>query len=139
VADSKRRGEDAEDDRLDAIDDAPEADDLDEQDDDAPAGGRSSRTATRPRPAAAGKKSTVDRKATRSKEGDRPGIFARLLNFFREVVAELRKVIWPTRNELLTYTTVVVIFVAIMLTIVASLDYGFGKLVFAVFAGDVKK
>ena len=29
---------------------------------------------------------------------------ARLSRFLREVVAELRKVIWPTRNELVTYT-----------------------------------
>ena len=44
---------------------------------------------------------------------------ARFVRFIREVVAELRKVIWPTRKELLTYTTVVVVFVAIMMTIVA--------------------
>ncbi len=42
-------------------------------------------------------------------------------------MAELRKVIWPTRKELLTYTAVVVTFVAVMLTIVAGLDYAFAK------------
>ena len=46
------------------------------------------------------------------------GLFGRIARFFREVVAELRKVIWPTRKELLTYTAVVVAFVAVMLTIV---------------------
>jgi preprotein translocase subunit SecE len=58
---------------------------------------------------------------------------SRLLRFFREVVAELRKVIWPTRKELLTYTTVVVIFVTVMVAIVAGLDVGFARAVEFVF------
>ena len=37
---------------------------------------------------------------------------ARISLFYRQVVAELRKVIWPTRKELVTYTTVVLVFVA---------------------------
>jgi preprotein translocase subunit SecE len=42
--------------------------------------------------------------------------------FYRQVVAELRKVIWPTRNELVTYTTVSLIFVLIVVGIVFGLD-----------------
>ncbi len=53
--------------------------------------------------------------------------------FLREVRAELRKVIWPTRKELTTYTAVAVVFILIMVAIVTSLDYGFTKLIFAVF------
>jgi preprotein translocase subunit SecE len=53
--------------------------------------------------------------------------------FLRQVVAELRKVIWPTRKELGTYTTVALVFILVMVAIVTSLDYGFTKLVFAVF------
>jgi preprotein translocase subunit SecE len=48
--------------------------------------------------------------------------------FVRQVVAELRKVIWPTRRELGTYTAVALVFVIIMTTLVTSLDYGFTKL-----------
>ncbi|GLY91269.1 preprotein translocase subunit SecE [Actinoallomurus iriomotensis] len=44
------------------------------------------------------------------------------LLFYRQVVAELRKVIWPTRHELVTYTTVSLIFVIIVLAIVFGLD-----------------
>jgi len=55
--------------------------------------------------------------------------------FLRQVIAELRKVIWPTRKELVTYTTVAVVFILIMTAIVTSLDYGFTKLVFEVFGG----
>ena len=50
--------------------------------------------------------------------------------FFRQVIAELRKVIWPTRQELVTYTTVALMFILVMVGIVTSLDYGFTKLVF---------
>jgi len=49
------------------------------------------------------------------------------------MVGELRKVIWPTRKELVTYTVVCLVFVAVMVAIVTSLDYGFTKLVFWMF------
>ena len=58
---------------------------------------------------------------------------ARIALFYRQVVAELRKVIWPTRRELITYTWVVIVFVAVIATIVGIFDYGFGRLVLAVF------
>jgi preprotein translocase subunit SecE len=64
----------------------------------------------------------------------RGGPAARVSRFFREVVAELGKVIWPTRKELVTYTAVVIVFVSIMCAIVTGLDIGFGKLVTFVFA-----
>ena len=52
--------------------------------------------------------------------------------FLRQIIAELRKVIWPTRKELVTYTVVCLTFVLFMVVIVTSLDYGFTKLVFGV-------
>ena len=55
--------------------------------------------------------------------------------FYRQVVAELRKVVWPTQEQLITYFIVVMVFVVVMIGIVAALDLGFGKLVFAVFTG----
>jgi preprotein translocase subunit SecE len=42
-------------------------------------------------------------------------------------------VIWPTRKELLTYTTVVVTFVAVVAAIVAVLDFIFAKGVLWIF------
>ena len=54
--------------------------------------------------------------------------------FLRQVVAELRKVVWPTRQQLITYFWVVLVFVTVVMTIVSLLDLGFGKLMFAVFA-----
>jgi preprotein translocase subunit SecE len=49
--------------------------------------------------------------------------------FLRQVVAELKKVVRPTRTELLTYTWVVFVFVLAVMAFVSVLDYGFGKLV----------
>ena len=58
-----------------------------------------------------------------------------LPTFYRQVVAELRKVVWPTQEQLITYFFVVMVFVLVMIAIVSALDLGFGKLVFWVFGG----
>jgi preprotein translocase subunit SecE len=57
------------------------------------------------------------------------------VTFYRQVVAELRKVVWPTQQQLITYFIVVMVFVAVMMTFVSLLDLGFGKLVLEIFAG----
>jgi preprotein translocase subunit SecE len=54
--------------------------------------------------------------------------------FYRQVVAELRKVVWPTQEQLITYFLVVLVFVLVIMAIVSLLDLAFGKLIFAVFA-----
>ena len=55
--------------------------------------------------------------------------------FYRQVVAELRKVVWPTREQLITYFFVVMVFVIFMMALVASLDLGIGKVIFWIFNG----
>ena len=52
---------------------------------------------------------------------------ARMSLFYRQVLAELRKVIWPTRNQLVTYTIVVLVFVSFMVALVSLLDFLFGR------------
>ena len=90
-----------------------------------------------PQPAAGGRGGS-------SRGGKRPGVFRRFFQwlgsrpsamalYWRQVFNELRKVIWPTRNELITYTTVVVVFVSVMTAIVSLLDIGFAKAVLHVF------
>jgi len=58
---------------------------------------------------------------------------ARIALFVRQVVAELRKVVYPTRQQLLTYTAVVLVFVGIMIAIVSVLDLAFGWAIFRIF------
>lgn len=75
------------------------------------------------------------RGGTAVKTRPRGGGFGRIGRFIREVVAELRKVIWPTRKELVTYAVVVIVFVAVMMTIIAGYDLVFGRIVQVVFGG----
>jgi preprotein translocase subunit SecE len=143
VAESKRRGgDDAVDERLDeAFDDAVDddtqddyADDVDEESERPVARRSRSTAATRDR-VSAPKKAATDKsvKTAKGTVDESLGLFGRIARFIREVVAELRKVNWPSRNELITYTLVVVIFVVVMVSIVAGLDYGFASAVGKVF------
>ena len=52
----------------------------------------------------------------------KPNVFSRIALFIRQVFAELRKVVTPTRQELLKYTGVVLGFVVVMMAIVYGLD-----------------
>jgi preprotein translocase subunit SecE len=70
-----------------------------------------------------------DRKAS----GGIGRIPARISLYYRQVIAELRKVIWPTRTQLITYTVVVIVFVTIMVAILALLDFAFSWVVLEVF------
>ena len=61
------------------------------------------------------------------------GLFARVGLFYRQVVSELAKVVWPTRNQLTTYTAVVLVFVTFVIAVVSLLDLVLTKIVFWVF------
>ena len=74
-----------------------------------------------------------EKKAQEKADGTYKGVFKRMALFFRQVVAELRKVIWPTRKELLSYTWIVLIFVVIMGAYIGVLDFIFTKGVLFVF------
>lgn len=63
----------------------------------------------------------------------RGGRIRSIPRLYREVVAELRKVIWPTRRELLGYSSVVLAFVTFMVLLVAAFDFVFTRAVLAVF------
>jgi preprotein translocase subunit SecE len=77
--------------------------------------------------------SSDSKKPRRGGKRAKKGPMARLALFYRQVVAELRKVVWPTRSQLSTYTTVVIVFVIIIIGLVSVIDYGFTKAVQYVF------
>jgi len=54
-------------------------------------------------------------------------------NYLKQVVAELRKVIWPNRKQMVSYTTVVLLFLAFMVALIGGVDLGLAKLVLWVF------
>lgn len=60
-------------------------------------------------------------------------VVAYVYNYLKQVTAELRKVIWPNRKQMTTYTSVVLAFLVFMVTLIAGADYGFAKLVLLVF------
>jgi preprotein translocase subunit SecE len=74
-------------------------------------------------------------KKTVKKGGDRPSRnpFAFVWNYLKQVVAELRKVIWPNRKQMVSYTTVVLVFLAFMVALIGGVDLGLAKLVSIVF------
>ncbi|UAL30342.1 preprotein translocase subunit SecE [Nocardioides rotundus] len=55
------------------------------------------------------------------------------VTFLKQVVAELRKVVWPTREQLVTYFIVTLVFVIVFMALVSLLDLGFGRLAFWAF------
>ena len=56
----------------------------------------------------------------------RPGIIARIQEFFDDVVSELKKVTWPTREDLMASTKVTLFLLLIMAAIVFVYDRVFG-------------
>ncbi len=113
-------------------------DDLEDEEKEQPARRSRAGATTRERAASVSRSRTKvaagERGRARAKEGvGGPSILGRLVRRFRETVAELQKVIWPTRKELLTYTTVVVVFVTLVMSLVFGLDTGFARLMFLIF------
>ena len=74
----------------------------------------------------------------KSDSATRRSPFARIALFIRQVIAELKKVVTPTRKELVSYTGVVLIFVIIMMALVGGLDWVFSLAVNYIFGnGDI--
>jgi preprotein translocase subunit SecE len=71
----------------------------------------------------------------RKERAQKRGPLGRFALFIRQVVAELRKVVTPTRRELISFTLVVLVFVIIMMALVGGLDWVNALLVNFVF-GD---
>lgn len=64
---------------------------------------------------------------------ERRGFFSGIVLFLKQVFAELKKVVTPTRKELLSYTAVVLVFVCIMMSLVYGIDFVFAWVVTLVF------
>ena len=89
-------------------------------------GASSRRARARPRRAAAApqKAGTVTKAVAAERRGSR---------FLSEVIAELRKVSWPTRTQLMQSTAVVLVVVAIVAAYLAALDAVFSRMIDAIF------
>jgi preprotein translocase subunit SecE len=80
----------------------------------------------------AGKKPKKAKKA-RKPRGQSTNPIVYVYNYLKQVVAELRKVIWPNRKQMGTYTSVVLAFLVFMVALIGVVDLGLAKLVLMVF------
>ena len=76
---------------------------------------------------------TAKKTAKKSADGPSRNPFLFVWTYMQQVVAELRKVIWPNRKQMVSYTTVVLIFLAFMVALIGGVDLGLAKLVTLVF------
>jgi preprotein translocase subunit SecE len=74
-------------------------------------------------------------KKAKARTSDEPSSnpFVFVFNYLKQVVAELRKVIWPNRKQMASYTSVVLVFLVFMVTFIGLVDLGLAKLVLLVF------
>lgn len=77
------------------------------------------------------KKAKKNAKAKKTGPSRNPIMF--VVNYLRQVVAELRKVIWPNRKQMVSYTTVVLVFLVFMVALISGADLGLARLVSLVF------
>ena len=70
---------------------------------------------------------------TAKKRGPSQNPFAFVWEYLRQVVTEMRKVIWPNRKQMMSYSTVVLFFLAFMVALIGVVDLGLAKLVLLVF------
>ena len=124
------------------IDDSVEADVTDAESSEADSTDEGEAAASKPSGKRSARRSRVGADAGATKVATRPtrsqaaaaaskqkqeNIFKRLRRFLREVIAELRKVIWPNRKQMITYTSVVLVFVIFMVAYISGLDLAFIK------------
>ncbi|KTF04060.1 MULTISPECIES: preprotein translocase subunit SecE [Trueperella] len=71
--------------------------------------------------------------AASRRESESKGLWQRIITFFKEVVAELKKVQRPTRKELWQLFLTVVFFVAVVMVFVGVIDVVFNQAMFWIF------
>lgn len=78
---------------------------------------------------------TKAKKAKKAKKSDEPSSnpFVFVFTYLQQVIGELRKVIWPNRKQMSSYTSVVLAFLVFMVALIGLVDLGLAKLVMLVF------
>ncbi len=65
------------------------------------------------------------------KRGDQKSLFRRFTGFMHEVRVELERVSWPTREQMIAFTSVTVITSTVLTLLVFGMDLGLREGVFA--------
>lgn len=68
------------------------------------------------------------KKASEKKKAEKKGMWKTVIQFLRDVRIEMKKVIWPSRQEVINYTIVVLVTVTVVSTFILLLDLGLSRL-----------
>ena len=82
-------------------------------------------------PAKKGSKNPAKKDSKKSKK--KANVFQKIGRFIKDVISELKKVTWPSRKNLISYTVAVLVFVAIMMAVIYGIDSGAAAVIKAVF------
>jgi len=80
-----------------------------------------------------GDDSATAKKAKKTAAGTTRNPVLFVWNYLKQVVAELRKVIWPNRKQMVNYTAVVLVFLVFMVALISGVDLGFARVMLLVF------
>jgi preprotein translocase subunit SecE len=72
-------------------------------------------------------------KKAKTSEGSSRNPFVFIVTYIRQVVSEMKKVIWPNRQQMVNYTIVVLVFLTFMTILIGLVDLGLAKLMLQVF------
>ena len=75
-------------------------------------------------------KGKASRRAPGAPQGDRKSFFQRIRDYLHEVRVELRKVTWPTREQMIAFSTVTVVTCVVLTAVVFGLDVLMKEIVF---------
>jgi preprotein translocase subunit SecE len=80
------------------------------------------------------KQMAARKKAAEKKKAEKKGAWTTIKQFYKDVIIEMKKVIWPSRAEVINYTLVVLITVAIVSTFILVLDLILSRLLHLIIA-----
>lgn len=63
-------------------------------------------------------------KKTEKRADKKPGVFARLMNYLSDVKGELKRVTWPTKEELRSYSVAIIIMLIVFGLVIWLIDSG---------------
>ncbi len=61
-------------------------------------------------------------KAAKPTKSDKPNFFARLMQYFRDVRGEMKRVVWPTRPEIINSSVVVIVTLIFFSALIFAID-----------------
>lgn len=67
------------------------------------------------------------KKSSKSTKKEKPGFFARIKEYMRSVKSEMKRVVWPSKKELVNYSLTVCVSLIVVGVVIALLDAVIGE------------